>query len=97
MPAEHYEVVFSGSVAVTPEYEELLLHEIGHAFYYLVPGWWDEEAWSRAAELDSFHMGTWGLNNVGEDYAESFVAWAILRGYGANLSAPSSTAYQPDQ
>ena len=86
MPAESYQVALQGNVVVTPEYEELLLHEIGHAFYYLVPGWWDETAWSRAVEADGTHIGSWAERGVVEDYAESFAAWAILREYGQNLT-----------
>ena len=89
LPAEYYQIAVQGNVTVTPEYEELLLHEIGHAFYYLVPGWRDDAAWSGAIEADGFYIAAWAERGVVEDYAESFAAWVILREYGQNLSPPT--------
>ena len=95
MPASQYSA--SGLVVSAPDsnlhmdYENALLHEIGHAFYHLVPGWWNETLWTEAAEADGVYVtryADWEWGGIKEDYAESFAAWAMLRGYGENL-APS--------
>ena len=91
MPASEYS---SGQIARSDEmlhvdYANVLLHEIGHAFYFLVPGWWDETLWREAAEADGAFVtdyADWDWGGIEEDFAESFGAWAMLRGYGANLA-----------
>ncbi len=85
MPSEYYE---NSHDEFTPEFEELLLHELGHVFYYAVSGWWDENAWARARDLDNgAYVTEYAMTNEMEDFAESFTAWVLHRGFRGRLSS----------
>lgn len=90
MPYEYYSQYVSSGLAVniTREYEELLLHELGHAMWYGTPDWWNETKWREAVEKDKGEYVTeYAETDEEEDFAESFAAWVIYRAYGHRITS----------
>ena len=91
MPSQYY-VGYRGVPAgeLTPEFEEMLLHEIGHLLDY-GGGWLDRKRWSRAVEKDKgAYVTNYATTNMLEDFAESFVGWVIYRANPKGLTADAT-------
>lgn len=87
MPSAYY-VGYGGTPAgeLTPEFEEMMLHEVGHLMDYGA-GWLDMNRWSRAQDRDNgTYVTNYATTNMLEDFAESFVGWVILRSNPAGLT-----------
>ena len=83
MPPEHF---FDDGEPI-PAYEEYLLHEIAHMMDFGM-GWYDSEEWASVAAKDNGGFVTsYAVEDPIEDFAETFVAWVVYRGYPHRLSA----------
>ncbi|MYD42678.1 MAG: hypothetical protein F4W90_02160 [Gammaproteobacteria bacterium] len=81
MPLEYYVNIQDDSVFLQPEFEEMVLHELGHAMDYGTPDWFQADLWQTAVDADNAFVTEYAKTNTGEDFAESFVAWVIYRAY----------------
>ena len=81
-------IAFHPGSRLDPEFEEGILHEIGHVLDARM-GSVSERAWWKAArEKDqSRHVSDYAETDDAEDFAESFVAWAAYR---HDLARPAS-------
>ncbi len=90
MPESHYTTYLGDQAELAPEFEELVLHELGHALWYGTPDWWNESAWRAAVEKDGgAYISDYAATSEGEDFAESFAAWVIYRAYRQNIQRPA--------
>ena len=69
-----------------PGFEEALLHEAGHMMHCDLPRWYDDDKWRAAVAADQWtYVSDYAAANNVEDFAESFVAWVVIRAYAARI------------
>ena len=69
-----------------PWTDNTLMHEAAHMLD-ADAGWFLEDEWTRAVDRDDGgYVTDYARSNTAEDFAESFVGWALYRGYPGRLS-----------
>ena len=87
-PVRQSVVQRGGKIELAPGFEENLLHEIGHLYQYSqTDSWHHRTRWNAAVERDDGRYVTaYARTDSIEDFADSFMAWVLLRAHGGKLS-----------
>lgn len=87
LPEAYYNHWHDDEVVLSGEFEELMLHEIGHVLMLGSADWWRPSAWRTAVARDADYITEYAQVSEDEDFAESFVAWILWKAYRDRLTS----------